>query len=104
MEVVQTKMGHKVEYRGKNSFGLRKATIDREWEVRTDEGDVMGTLIYRMMTRERKTQGKMYVDARWQSPGWSVRFGSNFGRSIEVYSKSHGIEYIVNAYERRNRD
>jgi hypothetical protein len=91
--------GRAIEFSGKRSWGeKRRINIDRIWEV-TIDGEVIGYVHYRLLTREQRTPGKRYVNSRWQSPGWT-RSATKYGRSIEAYSKKDAIERLVNDYHR----
>lgn len=87
--VAQIKEGEVLSLRGKD------VRIGQVFEV-SWAGEVIGTVERRMVTRERKTPGKRYVDARWESPGW-VRRRSAGDRSLECYTKSAGIEDLLRA-------
>jgi len=69
--VTLTNPGHPREVKGKYS-AKRTVMIDREWTVEVD-GVLVGHIRYHMVTHERRSKGKMYVDSRWQSPGWGWR-------------------------------
>lgn len=75
----------------------RTVTIDRCWAVRTETGEVIGRISYRMLTRERRGKGMRYVYARWQSPGWVYTTidgsGSHF-RGLEASSRKDAIQRI----------
>jgi hypothetical protein len=73
----------------------RTVKIGRVFRVELD-GNVIGRVHYDMLTRERRTPGKRYVNARWQSPGWTYVSGAaKFGRKFECYSKREGVERII---------
>lgn len=50
-----------------------------------------------MLTRERRTPGRRYVNARWQSPGWRYRPGATpYGwGGREVPSRREGVERLL---------
>lgn len=59
-------------------------------------GQVVGRVSKTMITRERRTPGNRYVNARWQSPGWRYnRLGSRFSRGWECGSRKDGIERLL---------
>lgn len=87
--VTQTKEGEMIPHRG------RDVRIGQAFEVSWDD-QVIGTVERRMVTRERRTSGRRYVDARWESPGW-VRRRSAGGRALECYTKRDGIEALLRA-------
>lgn len=91
--------GRVIDFKGKRSWGTsRRITIDRMWEV-TIDGEVIGYIHYRLLTREQRTLGKRYVNSRWQSPGWT-RSATKHGRDLEVYSKKDAIERLVSDHHR----
>ncbi len=100
--------GHPVEYKGKRSWGhARTIKVDRVWHVLYD-GEVIGSIVYRMFTREQRTPGKMYVNSRWQSPGWGYRSGEarsayDFHRPLEAFTKKDAVESIVRDHERNTK-
>lgn len=87
--VTQTKEGEVVPHRGKD------VRVGQTFEVSWG-GKVIGSVERRMVTRERKTPGRRYVDARWESPGWVRRRGTG-GRALECYTKTEGIEALLRA-------
>lgn len=56
-------------------------------------GVVLGRVGKAMITRERKTPGKRYVNARWYSPGW--HYCHHRGRYFECASRRDGIERLL---------
>jgi hypothetical protein len=50
-----------------------------------------------MVTRERRTPGRRYVDARWESPGWLYTSGATryASRSYDASSRKDGIERLI---------
>lgn len=97
-----TKEGRPIEHRGPRAFEARTIKIDREWEVSID-GEVIGYVVYRMLTREQRTPGRRYVNRRWQSPGWEYRENS-YWRGFEAYSKKDAIERLVRGHERAKKN
>lgn len=91
------KPGRQIEHRGIR-YSRRTVTIDREWEVILD-GEVIGWIQYRLLTREQRTPGRMYVNRRWQTPGWEYRTRSRWSRGLEVSSKKNAIERIIRDHE-----
>lgn len=90
--VTQTKEGSLTTI--KNRYGdTRTVRADREWKVEVD-GEEVGRIRYRMITRERRGAGLRYVWARWQSPGWErCEAGERYW--LECRSKKAGIESLV---------
>ena len=87
--VTQTSEGEVTSHRGKD---VRTGQVfEVSWS-----GKVIGTVERRMVTRERKTPGRTYVNARWQSPGWVRRHGAG-DRPLECYTKRGGIEDLLYA-------
>lgn len=79
----------------------RTVTVGRVWEVR-DDGRLIGYVKYDMITRERRTPGRTYVNARWESPGW-LRSESRFG-GLEKRSRREAVESLVWAMERQEQE
>jgi uncharacterized protein YqjF (DUF2071 family) len=78
MEIIQTSAGTKREI--KSRYGeKRNVTINREYRVEDGAGNFLGKIRYVMVTHERRTPGKRYVNARWQSPGWQFQTASGRG-------------------------
>lgn len=84
--VTQVKEGKIMTRKGRNS------RVGQAFEV-SWSGRVIGTVERRMLTRERKTAGRRYVNARWQSPGWVRLHG--LGRALECLTKNEGIERLL---------
>lgn len=106
--LVQTNEGTPREYRGRNSFAKRTITVGREWDVFLPDGTFIGTIRYAMITRERRTGQRTYVDARWESPGWTYRTPASdgtrgYGRGFEGYSKGESVERLMRDHERSTR-
>jgi hypothetical protein len=60
------------------------------------DDQVIGWVYRAMLTRERRTKGRRYVDARWTSPGWMYRPGqARYGRAWEASSRKDGIERLL---------
>ena len=86
------KESNTIEHRGirfSEKKNVRLATFD----VVLD-GEVIGQVARRMLTRERRTPGRRYVDARWTSPGW-VYIEKGQWRSREVGSRREGVEHLL---------
>lgn len=94
--LTQTKAGHKVKHRGIRSYEVKEITVDREWTVTLD-GVVIGRITYSMITRERKTPGRRYVNSRWESPGWRAYLPSAgaYGYGRESYSRADAVRHLV---------
>lgn len=88
--VTQIKDGEIVVRKG------RDTRIGQAFEVSWN-GSVIGTVERRMLTRERKTPGRRYVNARWESPGWVRHHGTSSwsGRGLECSTKREGIESLL---------
>ena len=76
-------------YKGK-TFAKRYAIVV--------DGKVIGHVERRLATRERKTPGKRYVNARWYSPGWFQVNKS--GRDLERYSRKDAVEAVLRDFIR----
>lgn len=74
----------------------RTVMVDREWEVYLD-GTMIGSIRYGLITRERRTPGRTYVNARWSSPGWTYAYPSDPGyqRWLEGFSKAESVRYLL---------
>lgn len=102
VKLVQTHAGREVEYSGKRSHGdKKKIIVGKAWDVLLGD-EVIGTLEYRMFTREDRTPGRMYVNSRWESPGWGYTEGARHtGPQWEARSKKDALERIVRAHQRK---
>jgi hypothetical protein len=98
VDVVQTREGEEVEI--KDKWGEKKRiVINREWQVKDSEGNVIGVVEYRMVTRERRSKGNRYVNARWSVPGWkyyNTLIPENRRIVLEATSKKAAVDQIVN--------
>ena len=102
--VVQVQEGEQIEHVGRLRREKRKIRVNRVWHV-IYNGTIIGSVIYKLITRELRTPGRTYVNARWQSPGWAYRNGEarsayDFHRPLECYSKKDAVERIIRDYER----
>lgn len=70
----------------------RQVVLQGEFSVYLD-GELIGEIEHAMVTRERKSQKRMYVSSRWQSPGWTYR--TPHGRWINADGKSHAILQLI---------
>lgn len=86
MELVRTKV-ETVTYK-------RRAVRLPSYRLLVD-GEVVGTVERAMLTRERRTPGRRYVNARWQSPGWRYRRGIGWARGFECSSRRDGVEQLL---------
>lgn len=100
VKLVVVHEGRKVEYQGRGYSAKKQITIGKVWDVLLDD-EVIGQIEYRMFTRENRTPGRMYVNSRWESPGWGYSTGSGFGRQFEASSKKDALERIVKARSRQ---
>lgn len=104
--VVLVESGRQIDYKGPR-YSRRKVTIDRLWHV-IFEGEVIGGIRYVMMTHEQRTPGRMYVNKRWESPGWSFMTGKPTGlhdlkfSHYSPYSKTNAVIRIFNDHKRSN--
>lgn len=91
--------GHEKTYR--TARGAKNTVqIDRVWRVLKD-GEIIGTIVYEMITRETRSKGRMYVNRRWESPGYRWTLGTKrYGWRSEAYSRSDAIEKIIRDHER----
>ena len=69
VEIVEVKPGRKVSRRSRTGR-VTTVMIDRMWRVDVD-GEPVGFVYYEMVTHERRTDGRRYVNDRWDSPGWT---------------------------------
>lgn len=72
--------------------GLKREVTLRRFDVLMD-GQKIGEVERAMLPREQRTPGRVYVNARWTSPGWQYR--ELTGRALECYSRRDGIERLV---------
>lgn len=73
----------------------REARVGRVFRVEMG-GEVIGRVSYEMITRERRTPGRTYVNARWESPGWVYRPGpETFARRFECFSRKDGAQRLI---------
>ncbi|URP21717.1 hypothetical protein SEA_KATE_51 [Microbacterium phage Kate] len=101
VKLVQTHAGREVEYSGRRSYDKKMITVGKAWDVLLGD-EVIGTVEYRMFTREREIPGKRYVAGRWESPGWGYTEGARHtGRQWEARSKKDALERIVRAHHRK---
>jgi hypothetical protein len=90
--ITQTSEGYPIEV---GRWEKRTVKVGREWRVEVD-GVHVGDVRYALITRERRTPGKRYVNARWQSPGWQYRgAGGHYGHWFEGYTKKECVERLV---------
>lgn len=84
--------GDPIEYKGARSHRRRTATVDSLWYVYDAKGRYVGRVAHVMRTRERRSRGRTYVDARWQSPAWIYDYG--FGDPEPAFVTPHfrGLE------------
>lgn len=100
--VRQVADGEKIQYQGRKSPEKRSITINRVFHVIFD-GRVIGSIAYKMFTRESRSKGARYVNARWSSPGWTyttreMRDVYDFGwptYDLAYGGKSGAVQHIV---------
>lgn len=99
--IVQISEGEVVTHSPARGGGKREVRIGQAFEVRADDeqGQVLGVVERRMLTRERKIPGRRYVEARWESPGW-VTYGPNSlgSKAMECFTKREGISALTMNY------
>lgn len=102
VKLVVVHEGRKVEYSGRSHYsGKKMITVGKAWDVLLND-EIIGTLEYRMFTRESRSGNRNYVNARWESPGWGYTTdGNGYGYQLEATSKKDALERIVRAAERR---
>lgn len=88
--------GELLEYRAKS--GKKTVRINRVYRCMVD-GHQAGFIRYMMLTRERSTPGKRYVNSRWSSPGWAADENLH-GRAFECDSLKHGAERTARDHRR----
>lgn len=71
----------------------RTVLIDREWRVE-DDGQLLGYIRYGMVTHERRSGQRTYVDARWESPGWKYQYPGGLHWFTET-AKKHCLEKLA---------
>ncbi|HEX8321603.1 hypothetical protein [Longimicrobium sp.] len=67
------------------------------YQVRLD-GETIGTVERALLTRERRTPGRRYVNSRWESPGW--RYARTGSRSLECTSRRSGVVEVLHDFGR----
>lgn len=93
VEVVQTERGRVISHTGHRSRNKRIIAVDRVWAVSVD-GVLVGTIEYRLITRERRVTNRMYVESRWESPGWMYST-PGADRGLEAPSKAAAVEQLT---------
>lgn len=58
----------------------------KAYDVVSDDGSIIGTVAQEMATFERRTPGRRYVNARWQSPRWFYYVAGQVWRSRMAYT------------------
>lgn len=82
----------------------RERRVGQVYEV-THDGERLGFAHYRMLTRERRTPGRRYVNARWQSPGWVTSDAVDHAPSYrEQPSRKAVIESLLWDRDRRAKE
>lgn len=103
-EVVLVEEGTLTQYQGRRSYQKRTIRIDRIFEVRHGD-EVVGTVMYQLVTRESGRRRSGVVFARWQSPAWTFRRGSGrWGRTTEAYSKKDAIQRLIDGHRREQEN
>lgn len=75
----------------------RKTVTLPKYEVVLD-GTVVGRVERGMLTRERRSAGRRYVNARWTSPGWRYYAGGDaWGLGLECRSRRDGVANVLRA-------
>lgn len=76
----------------------RSVLVGREWEVYLDD-TLIGSIRYGLVTRERRTAGRTYLNARWQSPGWRYAYPADPGHKkwFEGFTKAESVRYLLDA-------
>ena len=65
------------------------------YEVRLD-GTPIGGVARQMITRERRTPGRRYVNARWQSPGWTYsKRSGRYAGGFQCSGRRDGVERLL---------
>jgi len=104
-EFVQTNKGsERVFQRSK----LRKTPVVRlkDYDVFVQLGFVrvrLGRVFQSMATMERKTPGRMYVDARWESPRWYYEADGDHFRNVyssPLETRREATQGLIDAYKR----
>lgn len=67
----------------------------RTWAVlHGDDERIIGYIAHDLLTRERRTPGRCYVNARWQSPGWTYRTSRN-SYAFETSSRVEAVRALL---------
>lgn len=62
------------------------------------DGVPIGSVARAKVTREQRTPGRRYVNARWQGVAWRISGIDALSRSREVYSRTDGIRSLIEQY------
>ncbi len=94
----------KVRHSGRRSREAKDITLTT-YDVLLD-GEPIGQVERAMLTREQRTPGRRYVNARWSSPGWRYRGPSRSWGGFEVLSRREGILQLLHdaGIERREAE
>lgn len=83
-----------VDHRGRNSRRPQQVKLVT-YDVRVD-GALVGQVLREMVTRETRSAGRVYVNSRWESPGWrnqlDYRWAGKHGLQGRRY---HGLDYYT---------
>lgn len=93
VEIVEVKPGRKVSRRSRTGR-VSTVMIDRMWRVDVD-GKPVGFVYYEMVTHERRTEGRRYVNDRWDSPGWTHRTEEFSGPKFHAATKTEAVATLV---------
>lgn len=88
VEIEEVNAGEHVTVRG------RQVLVGQEYDVYL-LGAFIGKVRKSMVTRERRTRGRTYVNARWQSPAWQHTRPGAYPSWIEDTSRTTAIRSLV---------
>jgi hypothetical protein len=106
--VVRMIDGEPITYRGRNRGTTMTARVGSVFHVYdADTGLYLGRIARRMITRETRSGQRVYVNARWQSPGWVYAAGGDepsiatpHFRGLEAESRRDAVDRILYRTER----
>lgn len=96
VEIDQVKEGEHVTHRGKTII------VGQEFDVYL-LGTFIGKVRRSMATRERRTPGRTYVNARWQSPAWQRARPDVYPTWLENDSRASCIRSLIDLSQRLPR-
>lgn len=94
VEIEEVNAGEHITVRG------RRVLVGQEYDVYL-LGTFIGKVRKSMVTRERRTRGRTYVNARWQTPAWQRSRPSLYPSWFEDSSRVHAIRSLIALLDRK---